>query len=266
MSRLPALLQGRYRDFARALNPVLSPFTLVARSGFSTMNARSSLRTLSWSLCLAVAALTNTACAAGKSVALPDAKLDTPLAAGKDQVAVLAGGCFWGVEAVFEHTKGVKRVESGYAGGNAADADYEKVSRGATTHAEVVRIVYDPAQISYGRLLKIFFSVAHDPTQLNRQGPDIGTQYRSEIFATTAQQTEIAKAYIAQLDAVKPFPSKIVTQVGPLKAFYRAEDYHQDYARLNPNQPYIVYHDAPKVAALQKMFPAQYRPWNAANR
>jgi peptide-methionine (S)-S-oxide reductase len=230
------------------------------------MNARFSLRTLSWPLCIAVAALATTACAAGKSVALPDAKLDAPLAAGKEQVAVLAGGCFWGVEAVFEHTKGVKRVESGYAGGSAADANYQAVSNGLTQHAESIRIVYDPAQISYGHLLKIFFSVAHDPTQLNRQGPDIGTHYRSEIFATSPQQAQIANAYIAQLDAAKRFPARIVTKVGPLKAFYRAENYHQDYARLNPRQPYIVYHDAPKIAALQKMFPAQYRPWNAASR
>jgi peptide-methionine (S)-S-oxide reductase len=225
------------------------------------MTLRGSLRSFTLSLCIATAALTTTACAAGKSVALPDAKIDLPLAAGKEQVAVFAGGCFWGVEAVFEHTKGVKRVESGYAGGSAADANYDAVSSGATRHAESVRIVYDPAQISYGRLLKIFFSVAHDPTQLNRQGPDIGAHYRSEIFATNAKQAEIAKAYIAQLDAAKRFPSRIVTKVGPLAAFYPAETYHQDYARLNPNQPYIMVHDAPKVAALQKLFPETYRPW-----
>jgi peptide-methionine (S)-S-oxide reductase len=211
--------------------------------------------------CLALATIASTACAGGKSVVLPDAKLDAPLAAGRDQVAVFAGGCFWGVEAVFEHTKGVKRVESGYAGGRAADANYASVSGGATAHAEAVRIVYDPAQISYGRLLKIFFSVAHDPTQLNRQGPDVGPQYRSEVFALGAQQTEIAKAYIAQLDAAKRFPTRIVTEVGPLAAFYPAEAYHQDYARRNPNQPYIVVHDAPKVEALRKLFPDAYRAW-----
>lgn len=229
------------------------------------MHLRSPLRALPWSLGLFVA-LAASACAAGKPVALPDARLDAPLSAGKEQVAVLAGGCFWGIEAVFEHTKGVKRVESGYAGGGSADANYDAVSSGASKHAEAVRIVYDPAQISYGRLLKIFFSVAHDPTQLNRQGPDVGTQYRSEIFATNPQQAEIAKAYIAQLDAAKRFPARIVTEVGSLKAFYRAEDYHQDYARLNPRQPYIVYHDLPKIAALEKMFPELYRPWNVAAR
>lgn len=229
------------------------------------MNPRSVPRALPWSLGLLVA-LAAGACAAGKPVALPDATLDAPLTAGKEQVAVLAGGCFWGVEAVFEHTKGVKRVESGYAGGGSADAHYEAVSSGISGHAEAVRIVYDPAQISYGRLLRIFFSVAHDPTQLNRQGPDVGTQYRSEIFATDARQSEIARAYIAQLDAAKRFPARIVTEVESLKAFYPAESYHQDYARRNPTQPYIVRHDLPKISALQKMFPELYRPWNAASR
>ncbi len=224
------------------------------------MTARTSLRTLGLSLCVATAALAASACAGGKSAALPDATLDTTIAAGQEQVAVLAGGCFWGVEAVFEHTKGVKRVESGYAGGRASDANYDMVSSGRTGHAEAVRIVYDPAKISYGQLLKIFFSVAHDPTQLNRQGPDTGTQYRSEIFATTAKQADIAKAYIAQLDAAKRFQARIVTKVGSLNAFYPAEAYHQDYARRNPNQPYIVIHDAPKVAALQRALPQFYRP------
>jgi peptide-methionine (S)-S-oxide reductase len=216
------------------------------------------LRALVLSSCIAFAA---SACASSKPVVLPDAKLDAPLAAGRDQVAVFAGGCFWGVEAVFEHTKGVKRVESGYAGGRAGDANYEAVSAGATTHAEAVRIVYDPAQISYGRLLKIFFSVAHDPTQLNRQGPDVGPQYRSEVFALGAQQTEIATAYIAQLGAAKRFPTRIVTKVEPLTAFYPAEAYHQNYAKRNPNQPYIVFNDAPKVEALKKLFPEYYRAW-----
>lgn len=225
------------------------------------MNHRVSIRSLALSLCIATIALAATACAAGRSVALPDAELDAPLAAGREQVAVFAGGCFWGVEAVFEHTKGVKRVESGYAGGAAADANYDTVSSGSSGHAEAVRIVYDPAQISYGRLLKIFFSVAHDPTQLNRQGPDIGTQYRSAIFAVGGEQTKIARAYIAQLDGAKKFRSPIVTQVGPLTAFYPAEAYHQDYARRHPNQPYIVIHDAPKVDALRALFPERYREW-----
>lgn len=201
-----------------------------------------------------------TACAASnKPIALPDAKNDAPLAAGKEQVAVFAGGCFWGIEAVFEHTKGVKRVESGYAGGSASTAQYELVGTGRTGHAEAVRIVYDPAQVSYGQLLKVFFSVAHDPTQLNRQGPDSGTQYRSGIFTTSELQKKIATAYIAQLDVAKRYAQPIVTRVEPLKAFYPAEDYHQDYARLNPNQPYIVINDAPKVVALQRLLPELYR-------
>jgi peptide-methionine (S)-S-oxide reductase len=224
------------------------------------MTTRTSLRALGFSLCIATAALATTACAGGKPVALPDATLDAPLVAGQEQVAVFAGGCFWGIEAVFEHTKGVKRVESGYAGGRESDANYTAVSGGRTAHAEAVRIVYDPAQISYGQLLKIFFSIAHDPTQLNRQGPDVGPQYRSEIFATNPKQIDIAKAYIAQLDAAKRFPTPIVTKTGSLKAFYLAEAYHQDYARRNPNQPYIVIHDAPKVAALRRMLPQFYRP------
>jgi peptide-methionine (S)-S-oxide reductase len=197
--------------------------------------------------------------ASSKPVALPDAKIDAPLTAGKVQVAVFAGGCFWGVEAVFEHTRGVKRVESGYAGGSASTAQYELVGSGRTGHAESVRIVYDPAQVSYGQLLKVFFSVAHDPTQLDRQGPDSGPQYRSEIFTTSEMQMKIATAYIAQLAVAKRFSQPIVTRVGPLKAFYAAEDYHQDYARLNPNQPYIVINDAPKVSALQKLLPELYR-------
>jgi peptide-methionine (S)-S-oxide reductase len=197
--------------------------------------------------------------ASNKPMVLPDAKIDAPRAAGKDQVAVFAGGCFWGVEAVFEHTKGVRHVESGYAGGSASSARYDLVSSGRTAHAESVRIVYDPAQVSYGQLLKVFFSVAHDPTQLNRQGPDHGTQYRSGIFTTGELQKKIATAYIAQIDAAKRFTQPIVTRVEPLKAFHTAEDYHQDYARLNPNQPYIVINDAPKVVALRKLLPELYR-------
>lgn len=210
-------------------------------------------------LLLAGVAATSACIASSKPVALPDAKIDAPRIAGKDQVAVFAGGCFWGVEAVFEHTRGVKRVESGYAGGSASTARYELVSSGRSAHAEAVRIVYDPAQVSYGQLLKVFFSVAHDPTQLNRQGPDTGPQYRSEIFTTSEMQQKIAVAYIAQLGAAKRYARPIVTRVGALNAFYPAEDYHQDYARLNPNQPYIVINDAPKVAALRKLLPDLYR-------
>lgn len=191
---------------------------------------------------------------------LPDPSSTSSIAPLGDQVAVLAGGCFWGVEAVFEHVQGVKRVSSGYAGGSAATASYALVASGATDHAEAVRIVFDSAQISYGELLKVFFSVAHNPTQLNRQGPDRGPQYRSAIFAGDPEQARVAKAYIAQLGAAKAFDQPIVTQVATLKAFFEAETYHQDYARLNPNEPYIVFHDAPKVKALARQFPALYRP------
>ena len=199
----------------------------------------------------------NAGIAGGKPVVLPDPKVDAPRAAGQsDQVAVLAGGCFWGVEAVFEHIKGVKQVVSGYSGGNQANARYEAVSSGRTRHAEAVRIVYDPAVVSYGQLLEVYFSVAHDPTQFNRQGPDTGPQYRSAIFYGNDVQKKIASAYIAQLTAAKSYPAPIVTEVAPLQAFYPAETYHQDFARRNPAHPYIVYHDAPKVANLKRMFPA----------
>ena len=197
--------------------------------------------------------------ARSKPVALPDARLDTPLAAGKNQVAVFAGGCFWGVEAVFEHVKGVKDVVSGYAGGSAMTARYSLIGTGKTGHAEAVRVVYDPRLVSYGQLLKVYFSVAHDPTQLNRQAPDVGPQYRSEIFATSAQQQEIANAYIAQLTAAKAFPAPIVTKIEALKAFYPAEAYHQDYLRLHPNDPYIVYNDAPKLVNLKQLLPQLYK-------
>ena len=196
--------------------------------------------------------------ASSNPVALPNPKVDAPMAQG-DQVAVFAGGCFWGVEAVFEHVKGVKQVSSGYVGGSAVSARYPLVSSGMTDHAEAVKVVYDPAKVSYGQLLKVFFSVAHDPTQLNRQGPDTGPQYRSEIFHASAAQRQAAAAYIAQLDALGVFGKPIVTKVSPLKAFYPAEAYHQDYARLNPRNPYIVRNDAPKVVNLKKMFPGLYK-------
>jgi len=191
-------------------------------------------------------------------VALPDPKADLPAAAKGDQVAVFAGGCFWGVEAVFEHVKGVKAASSGYAGGTAATATYAQVSEGGTAHAEAVKVIYDPAKVSYGQLLKVFFSVAHDPTQKNRQGPDTGPQYRSAIFYGNDAQKAVALAYVRQLDAAKVFPAPIVTQVVPLQAFHPAEAYHQDYARLHPDSPYIVYNDAPKVVALKALLPALY--------
>lgn len=175
------------------------------------------------------------------------------------QTAVFAGGCFWGVDAVFKHVKGVADVVSGYAGGGAATANYERVSTGATGHAEAVRVSFNPAQVSYRQLLEVFFSVAHDPTQLNRQGPDVGSQYRSAIFYTSAEHQNIAQGYIDQLTAARTFSSAIVTQVVPLQQFYPAEDYHQNYLALHPNQPYIVIHDLPKLAQLRKQFPALYR-------
>jgi peptide-methionine (S)-S-oxide reductase len=171
---------------------------------------------------------------------------------------VFAGGCFWGVEAVFRHVKGVSKAVSGYAGGTGTTATYDRVSTGVTGHAESVEVTYDPAQVSYGELLRIFFSVAHDPTQLNRQGPDYGTQYRSAIFYVNDEQKRIAQAYIAQLGHAKAYPSPIVTQVVPLPEFYPAEGYHQNYLALHPNQPYIVIHDMPKLAQLKAQFPDRY--------
>ena len=180
-------------------------------------------------------------------------------AAPAGQIAVFAGGCFWGVDAVFKHVKGVSRVESGYAGGSAATAHYEQVSDGNTGHAESVRVRFDPAQISYQQLLEVFFSVAHDPTQLNRQGPDVGSQYRSAIFYTSAEQQKIAQGYIRQLTVARTFSAPIVTQVVPLEQFFPAEDSHQNYLALHPYQPYIVFNDMPKLEQLRKQFPALYR-------
>lgn len=207
---------------------------------------------------LAAMAVTATTFAAA---ALPSPAIDTPLASKPTtETAVLAGGCFWGIEAVFEHLKGVTQATSGYSGGSAENAKYEKVSSGSTGHAESVRISYDPSRITYGQLLKVFFSVAHNPTELNRQGPDVGTQYRSAIFYGNEEQKKVAQAYIAQLNGAKLFPRAIVTEVVPLKTFYEAEAYHQDYAARNPSQPYIVVHDLPKVANLQQQFPELYLP------
>lgn len=190
---------------------------------------------------------------------LPPPARDVAASGAPSEVAVIAGGCFWGVQGVFQHVEGVTNAVSGYAGGDAPSARYDMVSHGRTTHAETVRVTYDPRKISYGRILQIFFSVAHDPTQLNRQGPDVGPHYRSTIFPETAEQAEIAKAYIAQLDAARAFDKAIVTTLESGKAFYPAEDYHQDYMTLNPMQPYIVFNDLPKVAELKKRFPTLYR-------
>jgi peptide-methionine (S)-S-oxide reductase len=191
--------------------------------------------------------------------AFPNPAVDALIATSKgEQTAVVAGGCFWGIQAVFQHVKGVINATSGYSGGAANTAEYELVSTGETGHAESVKITYDPSQITYGQLLRVFFSVAHDPTQLNRQGPDSGTQYRSVIFYNSDEQKRIAEAYVVQLEKARIFPRQIVTQLVALKAFYPAEAYHQDYAAQHPNNPYIVYNDAPKVAHLHQKFPELY--------
>jgi peptide-methionine (S)-S-oxide reductase len=207
------------------------------------------------------ALFTTTACSAkaNPAAAIPAPEYDAPRAStsGK-QTAVLSGGCFWGIQAVFQHVKGVISATSGYSGGSAKTAEYETVSTGETGHAESVQIIFDPSQITYGELLHVFFSVAHDPTQLNRQGPDEGTQYRSSIFYSSDEQKRIAEAYIAQLDKANVFRHPIVTKVVALEAFYPAEAYHQNYAALHPNQPYIMFNDAPKVEHLKQQFPEIY--------
>jgi peptide-methionine (S)-S-oxide reductase len=199
------------------------------------------------------------ASAAERPVAIPPPALDIPKAAGPMQTAVLAGGCFWGVQAVFQHLNGVQRALSGYAGGDRATAQYEVVSSGGTGHAESVQVTFDPNIVSYGEILQVFFAVAHDPTQLNRQGPDSGTQYRSAIFYANDQQKQIATAYIAQLDQAGKFGKPIVTRVDKLHGFYAAEGYHQDYLLKHPNQPYIVFNDLPKVRNFERTLPGLYR-------
>ncbi len=199
---------------------------------------------------------------AGAAVTLPNPAVDEPAAKSKSQVTmVIAGGCFWGVQAVFEHVKGVESVTAGYAGGEAKTAHYEMVGTGTTGHAESVKIVYDPSKISYGQLLKVFFSVAHNPTELNRQGPDVGLEYRSVIFYANEEQKRIAQAYIGQIDKIKAFPEHIVTQVAPLKGFYPAEDYHQDYATHHPDDAYIRFNDLPKLEHLKEQFPELYKDY-----
>jgi peptide-methionine (S)-S-oxide reductase len=208
-------------------------------------------------ICAALAPLTG--CAAEEPVVIPAPTVDNPKAAGPVQTAVLAGGCFWGVQGVFEHLKGVKRVLSGYAGGEKSTAEYETVSGGRTGHAESVQIQFDPGQVSYGEILQVYFSVAHDPTQLNRQGPDSGTQYRSAIFYADEKQKTVAQAYVAQLDKSGRFGRPIVTRVDPLKGFYAAEKYHQDFLLGNPTYPYIVINDLPKIRNFQKLLPGLYQ-------
>jgi peptide-methionine (S)-S-oxide reductase len=189
----------------------------------------------------------------------PPSHDDTALMNSTSETAVLAAGCFWGVQGVFQHVLGVTNVVSGYAGGNADTARYETVSSGTTGHAESVRIVFDPTKISYGRLLQIYFSVAHDPTELNRQGPDRGTQYRSTIFPVTTEQAQVARDYIAQINRTRAFSKPVATTVDPMKAFYPAEFYHQDYLTLHPDQPYIAINDLPKIDNLKRLFPTVYR-------
>lgn len=196
---------------------------------------------------------------ATRAVTLPSPSLDLRSETAKTETAVFAGGCFWGVQAVFQHIKGVTSAVSGYAGGSTDKPGYEMVSTGTTGHAESVRVTFDPSQVSYGQLLKVFFSVAHDPTQLNRQGPDVGTQYRSSLFYMSDEQKKTAEAYIEQLNKAHVFSKPIVTQVVAYKAFFPAEAYHQDYAETHPNDPYIMINDAPKVVNLRKQFPDLYK-------
>ncbi|MGD9913265.1 MAG: peptide-methionine (S)-S-oxide reductase MsrA [Rhizobiaceae bacterium] len=195
---------------------------------------------------------------AQEGIAIPPPSVDAPAGSGME-TAIVAGGCFWGVQGVFQHLDGVTNAVSGYAGGDAATAHYEMVGSGETGHAEAVRVTYDPSRISYGKILQIFFSVAHDPTQLNRQGPDVGTQYRTAIFPTSDEQADVAKKYIAQLNQARVFDAAIVTRVEPGHPFYAAEDYHQDYLTLNPTQPYIVINDLPKIDNLKRLYPDLYR-------
>jgi peptide-methionine (S)-S-oxide reductase len=209
---------------------------------------------------LSTAAFFVTRSTAEESRVAPTPTVDEPAAGKASEVAVIAGGCFWGVQGVFQHVDGVTSAVSGYAGGEKATAHYEMTSNGNTRHAEAVQITYDPRKITYARLLQVYFSVAHDPTELNRQGPDTGTQYRSAIFPTNDEQARVAKAYIAQLNSAHAFQGPIVTTIEPGKAFYRAEDYHQDFLAKNPGYPYIVYNDLPKIANLKQLFPALYKP------
>jgi peptide-methionine (S)-S-oxide reductase len=226
--------------------------------------SRESVRIVATVLIMLAAAMvwrakTEMAGGGGAAMAVPAPMVDETKAASQTrETAVVAGGCFWGIQAVFQHVKGVISATSGYAGGSVKNPSYETVSMGNSGHAESVQIVYDPSQVTYGELLRVFFSVAHDPTELNRQGPDEGTQYRSAIFYGSEQQKKIAEAYISQLGTAGVYRHKIVTQVVPLQAFYPAEGYHQNYATIHPNDPYIMFNDAPKVANLKKEFPDLY--------
>ena len=240
------------RPFRAAYDPNLTGLQPLKDS---RMMIRSIARMLPVSIILATIACH----ASSAAVKLPDPAVDETLSkTASSQTVVLAGGCFWGIQAVFKHVKGVSSATSGYSGGAANTAQYETVSTGRTGHAESVKVVYDPSQISFGQILKVFFSVAHDPTELNRQGPDEGTQYRSAIFFSTEEQRRVARAYIDQLDGTKTFARPIVTQVVALQAFYPAEGYHQDYAEHHPNEPYIAINDLPKVDHLKQILPELY--------
>lgn len=208
---------------------------------------------------LTAAAIKSLPASAQEGVVIPAPAIDLPVGDATSAVAVLAAGCFWGVQGVFQHVKGVTNAVSGYAGGDKATAHYDVIGTGTTGHAESVQVTYDPRQITYGRLLQVFFSVAHDPTQLNRQGPDYGTQYRSAIFPLNVEQAEVAKAYIAQLDQAKTFKKRIATKIESGRAFYSAEAYHQDFLTLHPSYPYIVINDLPKIEDLKRVFPEIYR-------
>jgi len=202
--------------------------------------------------------LSLSACAHEVNQVLPQPRINEP-ATGHHEVVVFSGGCFWGVQGVFQHVKGVTQATSGYAGGSAATAQYETVSNGNTGHAESVKVEFDPQQVSFGELLRIYFSVAHDPTELNFQGPDTGTQYRSAIWYTSPAQQKVAQAYVSQLTEAKIFHDRIVTQINPLKGFYNAEDYHQNYLTLHPENPYIAINDLPKIENLKRLYPTDYR-------
>lgn len=226
----------------------------------SSIDGRRSTGLIVGVLLLAALAMKTMPAGAQEGLALPAPASDLPASQAPSQVAVLAGGCFWGVQGVFQHVKGVSNALSGYAGGAKSTAIYEVTNSGTTGHAESVQVTYDPRQVTYGQLLQIFFAVAHDATQLNRQGPDTGSQYRSTIFAANAEQAAVAKAYIAQLDETRLFKKRIVTTIEVGRQFYPAEKYHQDYLVRNPSAPYIVYNDLPKLANLKRLLPNFYRP------
>jgi len=226
----------------------------------SSFTPRFGLATLTIAGLMALAGFATSSTTAEEARKIPPPAVDEPAGTAGPEVAVVAGGCFWGVQGVFQHVDGVISAVSGYEGGAAATAHYDMTSQGDTGHAESVRITYDPSRISYGKILQIFFSVAHDPTELDRQGPDEGTQYRSAIFPLNGEQARIAKDYIAELDKAHAFGAPIVTSIEPGKTFYRAEDYHQDFLAKNPTYPYIVYNDLPKIENLKRLFPDLYRP------